>query len=82
MEGTQWVGQSTVTGAHFSPCIWLGLWLLGVQFVISLGLLSAVPNLDTTVGVTQIGCTLLTMCLDALYRSFYLTDGRFVNMSI
>ena len=29
-EGAQWVGQSTVTGAHFSPCMWLGLWLLGV----------------------------------------------------
>ena len=30
VEGAQWVGQSTVTGAHFSPCAWSGLWLLGV----------------------------------------------------
>ena len=48
MEGTQWVGQSTVTGAHFGPCMWLGSWLLSVWFVIGLGLLSAVPNPDTT----------------------------------
>ena len=31
------------------PCVWLGLWLLGVSFVIDPGLLSAVPNPDTTV---------------------------------
>ena len=52
MEGAQWVGQPTVTGAHFSPCVWSGLWLLGVWFVVGLGLLSAVPNPDTTTTLT------------------------------
>ena len=48
MEDAQWVGQSTMTGAHFGPCMWSGLWLLGVWSVVGLGLLSAVPNPDTT----------------------------------
>ena len=47
-----------MTSVHFSPCVWSGLWLLGVWFVIGLGLLSAVPNLDMTVndkGIIPIG---------------------------
>ena len=48
VEGAQWVGQSTMTSAHFGLCVWSGLWLLGVWFVIGLGLLGAVPNPDKT----------------------------------
>ena len=25
VEGAQWVGRSTLTGAHFGPCVWSGL---------------------------------------------------------
>ena len=50
---SQWIGQSTMTSAHFGPCVWSGLWLLGVWSVVGLGLLGAVPNPDTTILISD-----------------------------
>ena len=45
---TKWVDHSGVTNAYFGHCTCSGLWLLSVKHG-NLGLLSAVPNLATTI---------------------------------